>query len=553
MRLVSRLRDAARSPRRLWWFGVRVVKLALRGELASALLRLRARSPDAAAYRAWLDTHAEAPVAASSAAPWRDIRIDLADEAARARVASRLAAAWPAPDASADAVLLVGADVEPAACFPGRMAAALAAFPDAQAAYADCDHLDARGRRERPALASAWDGEQAFERNPCGPLLLLRDGAPLAASGRAQAGEAISAAVAELAAAADARVLHVPGIACHALGTLPDASPEWRRRHARHGVEAARRRGAEVEFDADRAPAVRFRIPADATLSVVVPVRDSPELLRRCVASLPVALDDRAVELVVVDNGSTDPEVASLCRELARARGLRVVARPEPFNFAALCNAGAAEASGSVLLFLNNDARFASPDGVAELVALAARPWTGAAGPWLHYEDGRVQSAGVLVGVNRTATSALAGFAPADAAAVAWGASRRRVSAVMGACLAVERRKFTAVGGFDEGLAVSHNEVDLCLRLERAGYANVVSPYARVLHVEGASRGFEVEPAERARLADEERRFLSRFGRRVAVTDPAHHPWLAREGNPFGFAPGPREAGPRLGWDAVEG
>jgi len=550
MRVVSRLRDATRSPQRLWWFGVRVVRLALRGELPGMLARLRACSPDATEYRAWLRESVDSPEVAPTASPWREVRVDLASETARARVAARLAASLPAPNAGADAVLWVGADVAPDASLAGRFAAALAAFPDAQAAYADYDHLDAQGRRERPVLASAWDAEQAFERNPCGPLLLVRDRAALTASERAPAGEAISAAVAELAATTGARVLHVPGIACHAIGEVPDSGVEWRLRHARRGVEAARHRGADVGFDSGSAPTVRFRAPAEVTLSVVVAVRDRAELLRRCVASLPVALEGRAVEIVVVDNGSTDPEVASLCRELARARSLRVVPRPEPFNFAALCNAGTAQASGSVLLFLNNDARFASPDGVAELVALAARPWTGAAGPWLFYEDGRVQSAGVLVGVNRTATSALAGFAPGDAAAVGWSASRRRVSAVMGACLAVERRKFTAVGGFDEGFAVSHNEVDLCLRLERAGYANVVTPYARVLHVEGASRGYEVEPAERVRLAEEEGRFLARWGKRAAATDPAHHPWLAREGNPFDFAPGPVAAGPRLGWSA---
>jgi len=548
MRVVSRLRDATRSPQRLWWFGVRVVRLALRGELPDMLARLNAASPDATAYRAWLASQDEPPVAAPDVAPWREVRVDLKDDAARARVSARLAASLPKAQRDVDAVLLVGADVVADACLADRLAAALASFPDAVVAYGDYDHLDAQGRRERPALAPAWDAEQAFERNPCGPLLLLRDGPALAASERAPAGEAISAAVAELAASPAARVLHVPGVLCHVIDGMQDASADWRLRHARRGVAAARRRGAVVEFDPAATPVVSFRVPPGTTLSVVVPVRDRAELLRRCVGSLPAAVDDRAVEIVVVDNGSTDPEVATLCEELARSWSLRVVAQAAPFNFAALCNAGAAQAQGDVLLFLNNDAHFASPDGVLELVALAARPWTGAAGPWLIYEDGRVQSAGVLVGVNRTATSALAGFAPDDPAAVAWAASRRRVSAVMGACLAVQRRKFTAVGGFDERFAVSHNEVDLCLRLERAGYANVVTPHARVVHVEGASRGYEVEPAERARLAEEERWFRERWEERITATDPAHHPWLAREGNPFAFASGRIGAPPRLGW-----
>ena len=551
MRVVSRLRDATRSPQRLWWFGVHVVKLALRGDLSTMLARMRAASPDATAYRLWLDARAEPLAVAPSVAPWREVRVDLADDAARSRLANRLATQLPGAQPDAPVVLLVGADIVPDASLAGHLAAALAAFPDAVAAYADYDHLDALGRRERPMFASAWDAEQAFECNPCGPLLALRDGPALAASERAPAGEAIAAAIAELAATPAARVLHVPGVLCHVTGETREGAAALRERHARRGVEAARRLGAAVAFDPARLPAVRFGVPPGATLSVIVPVRDHAELLRRCVASIPVAVDGRPVQIVVVDNGSTQVELAALCEKLARSRPLQVVAQPGPFNFAALCNAGAAQARGDVLLFLNNDARFAAPGDLAELVALAARPWTGAVGPWLAYEDGRVQSAGVLVGVNRTATSALAGFAPDDPVAVAWAASRRRASAVMGACLAVERCKFAAVGGFDERFAVSHNEVDLCLRLERAGFANVVTPYARVVHVEGASRGFEVEPDERARLGEEERQFLERWGRRAAATDPAHHPWLAREGSPFDFARGHVDAKPRLGWDGA--
>ena len=98
-----------------------------------------------------------------------------------------------------------------------------------------------------------------------------------------------------------------------------------------------------------------------------------------------------------------------------------------------------------------------------------------------------------------------------------------------GTSIAIQK-KFTAVGGFDERFAVSHNEVDLCLRLERAGFANVVTPYSRVEHVEGASRAFEVEPAERARLAEEEQLFRERWKERIAATDPAHHPAPGADG-----------------------
>jgi GT2 family glycosyltransferase len=280
----------------------------------------------------------------------------------------------------------------------------------------------------------------------------------------------------------------------------------------------------------------------------VIPIRDRPELLRRCIASIRAKTRLPDHELVIVDNGSTDPDVARYCRELATSADVRVVAAPGAFNFARLCNTGAAAATGRVLVFLNNDTQIVDAGWLDELCSLAIRPGTGAVGPLLTYEDGTVQSAGVLLGVNRVATSALAGFAVASAAAREWCSSRRRVSAVVGACLAVERAKYLAAGGMDEQFAVSHNEVDLCLRLEARGLANVFTPFVRVIHVEGASRGYDLLPAERRLLEDEERRFLRRWGDVAARCDPARSPNLRREGNTLALDFGSAPARPRTGW-----
>ena len=204
-------------------------------------------------------------------------------------------------------------------------------------------------------------------------------------------------------------------------------------------------------------------------------------------------------------------------------------------------------AKGRVVVLLNNDT--VVTDGwLDELVALAVQPGVGAVGPLLVYPDGRLQSAGVLVGVNRTATSALAGFDPDDPAAVDWCSSRRRVSAVLGACIAIERERYLQAGGMDERLAVSHNEVDLGLRLDADGLANLFTPFARVVHDEGATRGFEVTREERARLDAEEHAFRERWARALASCDPAYHPALARTGAPFALGEVPQVLAPRAGW-----
>jgi GT2 family glycosyltransferase len=265
---------------------------------------------------------------------------------------------------------------------------------------------------------------------------------------------------------------------------------------------------------------------------------------------VPAGVGERAVGIVLVDNGTTEPGFDALCDEVGTRMPLRIVRAPGPFNFSRLCNAGAAAAGDGVLVFLNNDAFFPRADDLHELAALAAQPGAGAVGPRLAYENGRVQSAGVFIGVNRIATSALAGFEHDDPAVAAWCASPRRVRAVMGACLAVAKSRFDEVGGFDEAFPTALNDVDLCLRIDAAGYANVFTPRANAIHVEGASRGFEVTAQERRALDDAEERFRARWAPLADAVDPAHHPWLSRIGNPFAFARHPGPCAPRLGWPA---
>jgi GT2 family glycosyltransferase len=278
-----------------------------------------------------------------------------------------------------------------------------------------------------------------------------------------------------------------------------------------------------------------------------MPIRDRPELLTRSVDALLGAGFPAKADLIVVDNGSADPATAQLLQDLHKRLAVTVVRSPGPFNFPMLCNAGVARARGRIVVLLNNDT--AVTEGwLDELSALALRPRIGAVGPLLLYPDGRIQSAGVLGGVNRTATSAMEGFDRDDATARAWCASRRRITAVVGACLAVEREKYLSVGGMDERFAVSHNEVDFCLRLEATGLANVFTPFACVVHDEGATRGFELTTDEREQLMREEELFRTRWGERLAEVDPAHHPAFARDGSGFLLPPLACEAGPRAGW-----
>ena len=507
MLISRRARDVLRSPKRLWAAGRRAWHLAANGEALATWRRLRPRGPTAQEYRDFLARVPAAtfPLARPRCVAWLG---DVTPDPDLAR--------GDALDPDASFVLLVDRPIAASSQLVAALSSAMTAIPEAVAAYCDHDHLDAQGMRERPVLKSCWDPMQVSSADYCGAVLAVRADAWKRVEAHARS---IADVLAALAHSGERNIAHVPGVFYH-LGSEPMPFQQ----------------GAQD--------------PVQADTWIVVPTKDRVELLARCLQSIPARIDDCAVGVVLVDNGTTQAGFDALCEDTRSRLALRVVRAPGAFNFSRLCNAGAAEAADGVLVFLNNDAFFPSAGDLRELVATASRTGIGAVGPRLEYENGRMQSAGVLVGVNRVATSALAGYERDDPVVAAWCASPRRVRAVMGACLAVKKSRLEEVHGFDEDFAVALNDVDLCLRLESAGYANVFTPHARAIHVEGASRGFELTSEERRALDDAESRFLSRWAPLLDEVDPAHHPWLARSGNPFAFARHPSASAPRLGWPA---
>jgi GT2 family glycosyltransferase len=211
------------------------------------------------------------------------------------------------------------------------------------------------------------------------------------------------------------------------------------------------------------------------------------------------------MEVIVVDNGSTEAALHELLRQWSSDPRLRVLPSPGPFNYAFLNNQAAASARGEILVLLNNDTEVLHPDWLREMASLAIRADIGAVGAKLFFPSGRIQHAGVILGPR-----GVAGHDYLFAKAAEEGQQDdlwllRQVSAVTGACLAVRREAYMAVGGLDERrFRVAYNDVDFCLKLAAAGLRNIFTPHARLLHHESASRGSEFS-AERYALWEAER------------------------------------------------
>jgi GT2 family glycosyltransferase len=285
-------------------------------------------------------------------------------------------------------------------------------------------------------------------------------------------------------------VVHIPEVLCHRTETRKDLATVSSFRYVE---EALRRRhdASRVVIDPDR-DGYRIARPdrTDVPVSVLIPFRDEPRLLRTCVDSIIATTRPHAsVEIVLIDNGSSDPETLTLVEDLADNPDVRVMVDPRPFNWATLNNAGALEARGEVLLFLNNDIEAHRAGWLAALCAQALRPDVGAAGARLLYPDRRLQHCGLVVGLTGAAGHVLGGLPERTPGYLGMATSARECSAVTGACLATRRDVFDLLGGFDEALGVDMNDVDYCLRAAAQGLRTLYEPAAELVHHESPSRG----------------------------------------------------------------
>lgn len=427
-----------------------------------------------------------------------------------------------------------------------QLARAINRHPAAQLIYSDEDKLDADGNRDEPHFKADWNPDLALAQNYVNHLAAYRTSLIRAVGGLradvdgSQDHDLLLRATAAL---RPNQIIHVPRVLYHwraAEGSVAQ-DPSHKPDTGAAGLRSVR------EFLGNKAPGatvmpgpipnsyrIRWPIPTPAPLvSILVPTRDGAELLAPCANAILNKTDYPAIELLIIDNDSRCRDTLALMRRLAQDRRVRVIKAPGEFNFSALINAGAAAAVGDLLLLLNNDTLPIDADWLRELVAPALRPEIGCVGAKLLYRDGRVQHAGVILGIGGVAGHAHKYFPGSANGYFGRLQLAHNLSAVTAACLMVRRAIFSAVGGFDsEQLPVSFNDVDFCLRVQAAGFRNHWTPHAVLYHLESASRGAEDSPQKRARFADELNWMRRRWGRQLQ-RDPAYNPNLTLQHEDF--------------------
>lgn len=302
-------------------------------------------------------------------------------------------------------------------------------------------------------------------------------------------------------------------------------------------------RSAEVRAHADplgrslpNCQRVQWGLPQEAPkVSIIVPTRDRAELLDQCIQSVLASRGayPGAVEIIVMDNDSCEPKTHELFKTYSERHAIRVIPFQGRFNWSAINNLAARQATGEVLIFLNNDTVVLSPDWLAELVSAALRPEVGVVGARLLYEDGTVQHAGVLIGVSGGAVHEGMGELPSDGGYLGRTVLQRNVLAVTGACMATRASLFDELGGFDEiNLRIEFNDTDYCLRARDRGYAVVYEPFATLYHFESKSRGYSKTDEDHLRSLGE-RAVLANRWRKYFDSDPFYNAHFDRLSRPF--------------------
>ncbi|OYY75587.1 MAG: family 2 glycosyl transferase [Gammaproteobacteria bacterium 28-57-27] len=428
------------------------------------------------------------------------------------------------------------------------MARAINDHPEAQIFYSDEDKIDSKGKRFEPHFKSDWNPDLFYSHNYVSHLgvyrrdLLRRIGGFRVGVEGSQDYDLLLRCLPHVEAA---QIIHIPRVLYHwrmVEGSTALASKE-KNYTTDAGIKALRDHFAERGSEGIRVSAgllpnvyrVQRLIPVPAPLvSLLIPTRDRKAITEVAVRSILDKTTYANYEIIILDNGSVEPETLAWFDAIQRGiKSVRVIRYDHPFNYSAINNFGVQHARGSLIGLINNDVEVINPNWLTEMVSQACREDIGCVGAKLYYSDGKIQHAGVILGIGGVAGHAHKYFNQNHHGYFSRLKLVQNISAVTAACLLVRKEIYEAVGGLDEeNLKVAFNDVDLCLKVREAGYRNLWTPYAELYHHESVSRGKEDSSEKQARFRKEVEFMQEKWGESLRH-DPYYNPNLTLEREDF--------------------
>lgn len=277
---------------------------------------------------------------------------------------------------------------------------------------------------------------------------------------------------------------------------------------------------------------IDYQIQGDPLISILIPNKDHGQDLKRCLSSIIEKSTYRNFEIIIVENNSEEKETFEFYKSLDNQM-INVVNWEGPFNYSKINNYGRMYCKGEFIVLLNNDIEVISERWLEEMLMHAQRKEVGAVGTKLYYPNGKIQHAGVIVGVGSVAGHSHKYFERGEFGYMGRLKIVQNLSAVTAACMMIKSSLFDEINGFCEEFAVAFNDIDFCLRIREKGYLIVFTPYAELFHYESLSRGVEDSPEKIRRFQGEIKLFESKWG--LYRYDPYYSTHLTLEKEDFSY------------------
>ena len=427
-----------------------------------------------------------------------------------------------------------------------------------QLVYSDQDKIDVNGKRYDPYFKCDWNRDLFYSQDMLGHLVFYRTDLIHKIGGfrhEFEASKSYDLTLRYIEVIKQDQIVHIPKVLHHENTgcyleqiNTKEFSKSTAAMHAdANGVKALdehfQRLGIKAQVEiVNHNYRVKYALPEVLPLvTLIIPTRNGLSLLRQCINSIISKTTYVNYEILIVDNGSNEPETLAYLQTLAQDIRYTILRDDGPFNYSALNNKAVKIAKGDVIALINNDIEVISSEWLSEMVSHALRPDIGAVGARLWFSDNTLQHAGVVLGCHGLAGHAHKNLSRKDTGYFNRADMIQSYSAVTAACLVIQKSIFLEVGGLNEtDLCVAFNDVDLCAKLIRAGYQNIWTPYADLYHHESATRGPDDANQATLKRTAKEASYIQRHWSSLLAKDPAYNPNLTLVYDDFSLAWPPR-------------
>jgi len=424
--------------------------------------------------------------------------------------------------------------------------------PDAKLLYSDEDKIDENGIRQSPYFKCDWNPELLYSQNMISHLgiyqtkIIRKIGGFRVGYEGSQDYELALRFVEQI---DESEIVHIPKVLYH--WRLHQNSTSFNPHCKNNAYLAAEKAVNEHLSRINKMATVTVMHPGmyrvkyqnvvpPPHVTIIIPSRNQSNLLRNCISSILGKTNYLGFDILIINNASDEPDFFELIDDLSSDTRVTCISDNRPFNYSALKNRAVNQAIGKYVCLLNNDTEVITAEWLSEMMSVGVQPGIGAVGAKLYYPDGKIQHAGVILGIGGLASHAHKFLSANTHGYFGRAILMQEISAVTGACLLVEKSKYLEVGGLDEvNLPVAFNDVDFCLRLKKLGYRNIWTPFAELYHHESISRGDDTSTEKIVRFQNEILYFTEKW-KQYIENDPAYNPNLTFTNEKFELAWPPR-------------